>query len=580
MGWKINGVPHTGQIITVGPSGRDFANPRDAFNAAEDGALVLLDPGTYPSATKDSTDHIYEWHTKKIYWRGMGNAPSDTVFDVNVSIYGLMISVRDMMFENIQFNPTSYGLLRFYDPITEGLVLNKCKVTTVRSQCNYSVVAGDQLDFSRILDAGVKFINVDFPNTIDGVFAAQVSTHPLPLSKVHVEKCIIPDNDPNGYYLTGTYALLDYVTSPTEGYGSNYGAYLITETQYSYLKNRRSRFDTFGRVLDVMEPCIRYLPFRGRDRFFNQGGHALNNQWMDGWSYRKWLTVSRASGAVTNYQMKLLVGESSGAIGEDVDCGGHCLSTFNDLRFTKADGITLLDYWIESISGTTPNQLATVWIEFDSIGTDATTFYMYYGKADAAAASNGANTFIFFDHFDGDLSKWSGDTAYASIASSILSMVGPSTPAVKSIKSTTNAGKNTFAFRTYGKLKQLLNSYDTIGVASSDDDHQASIYNEANTKVLYSKDGTTGSNVASNWTSDSYKLFDILVVGGSSSRYFENGVELTGSPKTSYPPNSSSMYARFLAYGTTSVVKSDWVLLRNYEATEPAWGSWGTEETL
>ena len=101
--------------------------------------------------------------------------------------------------------------------------------------------------------------------------------------------------------------------------------------------------------------------------------------WLSNWNYRKSITLSRASGVVTNYQMKLLVGESAGATGEDVDCNSHCQSGFNDIRFTTSDGITLLDYWVESITGISPNQLATIWIKFDSIGTDATTFYMYYG---------------------------------------------------------------------------------------------------------------------------------------------------------------------------------------------------------
>jgi hypothetical protein len=122
--------------------------------------------------------------------------------------------------------------------------------------------------------------------------------------------------------------------------------------------------------------------------------------WIADWTNRKSITISRVSGAVTNYQVKLLIGESSGATGEDVDCGGLCLSSFDDLRFTTSDGTTLLDYWIESISGTTPNQLATVWVEFDSVGTTDTTFYMYYGNSGASAASNGANTFIFFDDFE------------------------------------------------------------------------------------------------------------------------------------------------------------------------------------
>ena len=122
--------------------------------------------------------------------------------------------------------------------------------------------------------------------------------------------------------------------------------------------------------------------------------------WLQGWTYRKAVTLSRASGAVTNYQMRLLVGETPGASGENVDCNGHVQADFDDLRFTTSDGTTFLDYWIESITGTTPNRLATVWIEFDSIGTDATTFYMYYGKADTPAISSGANTFIVFDDFE------------------------------------------------------------------------------------------------------------------------------------------------------------------------------------
>ena len=117
----------------------------------------------------------------------------------------------------------------------------------------------------------------------------------------------------------------------------------------------------------------------------------LSRGWLSGWSYRKSVTLSRASGTVSNYQMRLLVGETSGATGENVDCGGHIRADFNDLRFTNSNG-DLLNYWIESITGSTPNQLATVWIKFDSIGTGGTTFYMYYGKSDAPAANNDANT--------------------------------------------------------------------------------------------------------------------------------------------------------------------------------------------
>ena len=59
-------------------------------------------------------------------------------------------------------------------------------------------------------------------------------------------------------------------------------------------------------------------------------------------------------------------------------------TSFADLRFTKSDGSTLLDYWIEFITGTSPNLIAKVWIELapspDTIPASpgTYTFYIYY----------------------------------------------------------------------------------------------------------------------------------------------------------------------------------------------------------
>ena len=99
--------------------------------------------------------------------------------------------------------------------------------------------------------------------------------------------------------------------------------------------------------------------------------------YLAGWSDRRGLIVSSVSYSVTNYQIKLLVGESSLAGGATIDCSGLCASDFRDIRFTTIDGTTLLDYWIESVTGTTPNQIATIWVEVDYISFNPTMFYMY-----------------------------------------------------------------------------------------------------------------------------------------------------------------------------------------------------------
>ena len=126
-----------------------------------------------------------------------------------------------------------------------------------------------------------------------------------------------------------------------------------------------------------------------------------------GFLYFKEVPINHSDdGALNLYQMKVLVGESSGSAGADVHCEGHCLSTFNDLWFQgyDADGSTIvdLDYWIESISGATPNQLATVWVEQHYIPAHPAngTCWMSYGKAGAAAASNGVNTWAFFENWE------------------------------------------------------------------------------------------------------------------------------------------------------------------------------------
>ena len=124
--------------------------------------------------------------------------------------------------------------------------------------------------------------------------------------------------------------------------------------------------------------------------------------WLTGYSYRKkGSVVATAAGAQTNYQMQLLVGESSGASGEEVDCENHCQDFPNDIRFTGVDGVTKHDYWVQSITGTTPNRLATIWIEVATIPASGDVdLYMYYGKSSDSGESSGDNTFVIYNMSD------------------------------------------------------------------------------------------------------------------------------------------------------------------------------------
>src|SRR4030043_102285 len=80
------------------------------------------------------------------------------------------------------------------------------------------------------------------------------------------------------------------------------------------------------------------------------------SHWLSGWSYRDSIPASRASGAVTDYQMLVKVYYAGGTDGtESVEgitaakkyAAGKCKTDFSDVRFAPADGYTILSYWLE-----------------------------------------------------------------------------------------------------------------------------------------------------------------------------------------------------------------------------------------
>jgi len=121
--------------------------------------------------------------------------------------------------------------------------------------------------------------------------------------------------------------------------------------------------------------------------------------WLSGWQYRKSHVVNAATGAGSNYQVKIIVHKGSGSdSGADVYTTSHCADDFSDIRFTTNDGSTELSYWIEPeyVSG----DYGIFWVKItDSLESVNRTIYMYYGKT-VATTSNGSNTFIFFDNHD------------------------------------------------------------------------------------------------------------------------------------------------------------------------------------
>jgi hypothetical protein len=146
-------------------------------------------------------------------------------------------------------------------------------------------------------------------------------------------------------------------------------------------------------------------------------GAGAGADFLSGWSYRKSHELTGASGAGTNYQVKITVHYGAGSdSGDDVYLNSKSRTDFIDINFTDNTGTTELDFWRES---KVDSDNAVFWIEIkDDLGTNQ-TIYIYYGKNDASDASSGDDTFAFFDDFPGtkidDGDVWDGgeDTIFS-----------------------------------------------------------------------------------------------------------------------------------------------------------------------
>jgi hypothetical protein len=108
-----------------------------------------------------------------------------------------------------------------------------------------------------------------------------------------------------------------------------------------------------------------------------------------------------------NYQINIKVGAGLAPARDktenyDIHCGGKVKSDFTDIRFTAADGVTLLPYCKEkALDG-----IASFWVKVPQIARGDNKIYVYYGNSGAADLSNPEEVFDFYDDFKEDLKKW------------------------------------------------------------------------------------------------------------------------------------------------------------------------------
>ncbi len=209
---------------------------------------------------------------------------------------------------------------------------------------------------------------------------------------------------------------------------------------------------------------------------------------LPGWGFSKKLSfMGTTAGAQTNYPLKLTVRKGSGNDAPGmVYLGSNVRDDFGDIRFTRSDGVTLLDYWVESYE---LGKSAEVWVEVDSIPASpgSADVYLYYGNPGAASKSDGDGTFTVFDDFVGsslNLSKWNVVTRFGysgnsiSVANSKITITADENDGYGIASKISKSGGQILETKGYVILTKPKPNYQTIPIGLVTD----------NTKHIFSGD--------------------------------------------------------------------------------------------
>lgn len=320
--------------------------------------------------------------------------------------------------------------------------------------------------------------------------------------------------------------------------------------------------------------------------------------WLIGYTRRR---IKVVNNQVADYQMKLIVHKLGSALdtSTDIYLQGNVKDDFSDIRFTGPDQTTLLGYWIESITGTTPDLVATVWVKVPIL-TPINNIYIYYDNPSAISLSSGKDTFIVYDDFaTGSSEQWtmtgvtsdrttnhrlniSGVTSLTSAYLDKGSDIGDYEFLYDYVRTST-AGSQGFGVATTDTITSSYNTAVNDGIGAFD--HL--ILNGIQTKWNYPRNngvqyGTNTSATTSNihiWAS-LRRLNDVLIYTGytdsaRTTQLWNTSITITGITNQRY------IYA-VATMSDNGIAATGWlsgIRIRKLVATEPTFGVSGIEES-
>jgi len=287
----------------------------------------------------------------------------------------------------------------------------------------------------------------------------------------------------------------------------------------------------------------------------------------------------------TNYQMRITIINGTGTDSENIMYTTNVAqSNFDDVRFTWYNSTSgqeeEIDYWCEEVNN---GINATFWIEIPKTSiTGITTIYVYYGNDQIGTASNGDDTFIFFDDFDGtslNTTKWIeenyGGSGTVTVSGGICTLYNK-----MRIINTVNMTLNT-ATVIKAKVDAFgSGKYHYWGVGRGDGSgYNIWIAAYSGEKRFYSMDGVTQTYEASTYPDPAtYRLWEIKWKSGHGLLNVD-GVNYNDKT-TNIPPDSAS--GKFCSASLDATLDDylyiDYVFNRKWIDPEPDHAEWGDEE--
>lgn len=284
---------------------------------------------------------------------------------------------------------------------------------------------------------------------------------------------------------------------------------------------------------------------------------------LSGWTKSLNISLYNSTTTLTDYQVKFVIYRSSGTNnGDNIYLGIDCQSNYGDIRFTSTSDVEY-SYWIESYDASS----ATVWVKIPSLtGSAYTDIVLQYGNSSATTTSNGSNTFVFFDHFEGsslDTGKWTATAGSPSIGSSLCTLnISSGYETITSVLTSFTCTSHIVETRASFSLGSVDNVCE-MGMGGNilgANRVAGNVYGLRTYNNSYG--GPQDTNVGASYTG--YHIWGLKYNGSGILGQIDR---TTIATHTTYYFTTAGSVVLSARNNTTAVV--DWILVRQYSAVEP-----------